>query len=361
MSDYLIIFAFIALTFNIWLFLKSHSQEKHYESVINFTQKVSIIIALKNEEKNISQLVKKLIEINYSYDLLEIILIDDYSTDSTLSLLMNYKNSKFIVLKNSDNPDKKIGKKAALSYGIKNSTGDILFFTDADCLPAKEWINTFLYHFEKGADFVFGYSPFIKKDSLLNRFIRFENTKTSFLMKSFYYSGYPYMCFGRNSAYKKSLFNKLNGFNSIERSLSGDDDLFLQLALKSDSVIHFCEDENGIIKTEPVDNWNDYLRKKIRHTSAGKYYNPFISFLLSIYHFCNVISLIGIFISLFCLDFFGLILMILPSIISLLSLKKLSKGLQYSDSVFQIYTLELLSFVYYFFLFFSLFKKKIKW
>lgn len=88
-------------------------------------EKVSIIIPAYNESSRIKKCLDSLLK--QSYQNLEIIVINDGSTDDTLEILHSYKNSnlKVFSIKNS-------GQGAARNFGIKKASGDYLMFVDAD-------------------------------------------------------------------------------------------------------------------------------------------------------------------------------------------------------------------------------------
>ena len=58
-----------------------------------FTPKVSIVIAMRNEESEIKRLITTLKKQMYPTDSLEIILVNDHSTDATLALLEQAYNN----------------------------------------------------------------------------------------------------------------------------------------------------------------------------------------------------------------------------------------------------------------------------
>ncbi len=89
---------------------------------------ISVIIPVFNEEKTVIDLLKKVNQQNSEKFLLEIIVIDDGSSDDSKNLLTTNKElySKFISL------DKNIGKGAAVIEGLKVAKGDFILFQDAD-------------------------------------------------------------------------------------------------------------------------------------------------------------------------------------------------------------------------------------
>ena len=91
---------------------------------------ITVIIPAHNEEKVIEKKVKNTFTLDYPKDLLEVIVVDDGSTDKTSSILEELQRSAF--------PDLKVirqiarGKSAAENMGLQNSNGELIVFTDAD-------------------------------------------------------------------------------------------------------------------------------------------------------------------------------------------------------------------------------------
>jgi len=94
---------------------------------------VSIIVPACNEEKTIEPALKRLLA--QSYPNLEIIVVNDRSTDGTAQLLEQLQRESsrlFSVLTISELPSGWLGKSHALQTGADHATGEILLFTDAD-------------------------------------------------------------------------------------------------------------------------------------------------------------------------------------------------------------------------------------
>jgi glycosyltransferase involved in cell wall biosynthesis len=91
---------------------------------------VSIILTVKNEENKIGETLAALTEIDYpSY---EIILIDGGSTDQTLDIAQKFAIN--IVKTSNSYPGQ------ARNIGIAHAQGNIIAFTDGDCIPNKDWL-----------------------------------------------------------------------------------------------------------------------------------------------------------------------------------------------------------------------------
>lgn len=102
---------------------------------------ISIIIPTYNEEKYISYCLKSLVSLNYPKDRYEIIVVDNGSTDNTVSLCKRYTDKVFIFLG---------GNISTLrNFGANHARGEILAFIDADCIADKNWLGNAVNSFKK--------------------------------------------------------------------------------------------------------------------------------------------------------------------------------------------------------------------
>ena len=88
-------------------------------------QKVSVIIPVYNGEKYIATCIESML--NQTYANIEIIIIDDGSTDQTARICDQYKNEKIIVIHKEN-----AGASAARNTGLDIASGSYIVFVDAD-------------------------------------------------------------------------------------------------------------------------------------------------------------------------------------------------------------------------------------
>lgn len=97
---------------------------------------VSIIIPVYNVEKYINRCVDSII--NQTYKNIEIILVDDGSTDSSKEICDNYKVDNRVVVIHKRNG----GLSSARNEGIKNANGDYIMFVDSDDYSEPNYVET---------------------------------------------------------------------------------------------------------------------------------------------------------------------------------------------------------------------------
>jgi len=272
------------------------------DSISNERPFVSIIVAARNEEKNIYQLLQCLSHQTYSH--CEIIIINDRSTDKTAQLVADFQKncSNITRIDITGLQDDMPAKKNALKAGIEASKGEILCFTDADCLPVSRWIEELVKSFKPNVGLVAGYSPYqipndqISKEGffkkLFFKFIAYEEFRAAIWAAGSIGWNIGWLCTGRNLAYRRKVYDEVNGFEKIKMSISGDDDLFLQLVRKqTDWKIRYVKTRESFIPTIPPMSFWSFIEQRKRHFSAAKFFTVPMMLFLFFYHLSNLLLL----------------------------------------------------------------------
>ncbi|MFA4984769.1 MAG: glycosyltransferase [Candidatus Omnitrophota bacterium] len=108
---------------------------------------ISIIIPVKNFERTIEKTFNYLMEVDYPRECWEWVIADGGSSDKTVEIINSWQEKypfiKLVEIPNCPSPG------FARNKALEIAGGDFLFFTDADCAPAKEWIHEMLRHFQR--------------------------------------------------------------------------------------------------------------------------------------------------------------------------------------------------------------------
>lgn len=250
---------------------------------------VSVVVCAKNEEENVKRLIPLLAEQEY-HDF-EVVLIDDASSDDTLEVFEQFQLQypRIKIVKVVNNEAFWGNKKFALTLGIKATTKDYLLFIDADCVPASnQWLKEMAGHFTMQKTIVLGYGKYRKiPNSFLNKLVRFETLLAAVQYFGWTLTGKPYMGVGRNLAYKKEEFFRVDGFRDHLKLRSGDDDLFVnQVATKKNTT--FSDAPHAFTISEPKTSFTSWFRQKRRHSTTANYYKAFDRFQLSLFYFTQL-------------------------------------------------------------------------
>jgi len=101
---------------------------------------VSVIVPVRNGEQTIELLLKSLLRQDYDRNEVEIVVVDGNSTDRTRDIVRKYP-VKLII-------ERKEGLNTARNAGIRNSKGEIIAFTDCDCIVPSDWVRKIVENFK---------------------------------------------------------------------------------------------------------------------------------------------------------------------------------------------------------------------
>ena len=251
---------------------------------------VSIIIAARNESDKLFHNLPKIL--TQKYDVFEVIVVNHQSIDNSKDILEAFskQNEHLKIVELAEDKHLRTGKKLPLTIGVKAAKYEHLIFTDADCTPNSDrWIEKISEKFHGGKEIVLGYGPMLESAGLLNKLIRFDTAWIGINYLSMALNNQPYMGVGRNLAYTKSAFFSVDGFKSHYSISSGDDDLFIQEAVKKNGyTIEISPDT--FMYSPAKKTMNDWFKQKSRHYQTTHRY-PFIKkLLLAIYPISLVLT-----------------------------------------------------------------------
>jgi glycosyltransferase involved in cell wall biosynthesis len=254
---------------------------------------ISVIVCAKNEAEKVKQYVPLLAGQNYPD--FEIVLIDDASSDETLDIFEAYEKqySNIRLVKVENNEAFWGNKKFALTLGIKAAKKEYLLFTDADCYPVSEdWITQMSSQFTMSKTIILGYGAYNKvKKSFLNKIIRFDGMLRATQYFSWARAGRPYSGEGRNLAYKKEEFFKVNGFIDHMSIRTGEDALFInQAAHKKNTTI--CYSPESFTYSEAKQTYKEWLVQKRKQVFTTSLFKPFDKLQLQAFYISQLLFIV---------------------------------------------------------------------
>jgi len=288
---YIIIILFLLGAINVYKAFVFQLIRKHKPTT---KPKLSLIIAAKNEEKNIFSLIDALEKLNYQNENFEVIIIDDNSTDNTAELIqsrISEKNNFQLIKAEKKEFD---GKKGALSIGIENAKNNFIVITDADCKPETNWLNSLAGALDYGYDFVFGVAPIQTGKTLVEKLSAFENLRNTYLTFAAVGLNIPYSAAARSFGFRKTSFERIGGYSSTTETLSGDDDLLLREAVKHKMQIGTVIEPDALVYSAAPKSFNEYFQQKHRHLQTSFHYLLKQKMFLGFWHLINLISLLSI-------------------------------------------------------------------
>ena len=259
----------IAFTFGLY-----NLKEKFFTFNNRNNVKASVLIAARNEEKNIGNLLKSLYNQTFSKELFEVIIIDDHSEDETISIVENFlKEHKDINLKFFK--AEKEGKKYAISQALHLAENELILVTDADCFLKETWIESIVnFYKEENCKMILApvlLSPagtFFEKIQVLEHLSLIGSTAGSAAI------GFPVMCNGANMAYERLVALEVEKQRKDFNIPSGDDMFLMEYFIKNYGAenVKFLLSKTAIVKTNTCKNISEFFRQRRRWVSKTKSY-----------------------------------------------------------------------------------------
>ena len=260
MMEVLLIFIVLIYSHQVYRFYKGWHNLDPFESDIS--PKVSVVIALRNEEENIPFLLEDLFKQDYSSDCLEFILVDDFSDDNSYDLLKQ-SSLPLKVLRSEEE-----GKKAAISSGVAVAQYDIILTTDADCRLSSNWVKQMLAPFsDDSIHFVSGPVSYTNLNTLFDKFQAIEFMSLIGSGAGAIGANKAFMCNGANMAFRKSIFADTKGHIA-----SGDDVFLLHHVKKSGAKIVFVKEQSAIVFTSPKASLKAFFNQRKRWAAKSSSY-----------------------------------------------------------------------------------------
>ena len=260
---------------------------------------VTILVPARNEEENIGNLLKAIGQQQYPAEKMEVVVINDHSTDRTAMIARSFSFVKLIELQEDSI---NAYKKRAIEKGIEAASGSLIVCTDADCIPGATWISTLVNYYQQHSCAFIAAPVLLENDgSMLGQF----QTLDFLVMQGITGAGIQqqsiYMANGANMSYPKKIFEEVDGYQYNKRLASGDDFFLLhKIQQRYPSQIHYIKSTETIIRTSAMPTWSSFIQQRIRWASKSAHYRngklKGVLLLVGLYNLILVTSLLlGVF------------------------------------------------------------------
>lgn len=232
---------------------------------------VSVVIAARNEEQNIQHCLNSILALTYPRELLEVIVVDDRSTDATHDIIAQVvarsPHIKLMVAAPEDGHLK--GKTNAVTQGIEASSGEIIMFTDADCTVPAAWVEqTVKYYSTQEIGIVAGFTSLrsarlFEAIQAIDWFFLFSVAAAAIRM------GSPITAVGNNFSVRRSAYDKVGGYRSIPFSVTEDYALFHAVTEAGGYEARFPIDRTNLVESSACQSLAELFRQKKRWFAGG--------------------------------------------------------------------------------------------
>jgi len=265
---------------------------------------ITVVIPARDEEATIGSCVDSVFATDYPEDKLEVIVVDDDSSDRTAEIVRQRATrftlepqvgaSHLVGTDNDHQPDEtrrlrliqipenrrraRAHKKAAIEKAVSHASGEIILTTDADCWVPPLWPRALASAFD-GPEVAFVSGPVRyalgDRPSLFARLQAMDFFGLMACGAGGIGMGRPNLANGASVAYRRATFEALGGFSGIDHVTSGDDELLMQkIAYGTDLTVRFCADPEAVVLTEPVHSLRQFVHQRKRWASKGTNYPP---------------------------------------------------------------------------------------
>ena len=263
---YLFIIAYICffatIIFGYSLLLKRKPSNCSIESAT-----ISILVSVRNESHRIRPLLKSFDNSNADFNNIELIFINDHSSDNTLDVLNYWASNQplktnIVTLKNHLK-----GKKNAIEQGVLLSKSDYILCLDADVSFNSNFLN------------IISSSIYGSKDFYFIPVIEYSNGNVFSIIESFMLSlvtlgsanlNFPLLSNGAAMLFKKSSFDELNPFQNNQHISSGDDLFLLQSFKSNNKSFGKISPNEAFVHTESPKFYRNYISRALRWSGKMK-------------------------------------------------------------------------------------------
>ena len=331
------------------------SRSENTDATLANSKKISVLIAARNEGKNIERLLKSLYEQSYDKKEFEVIIVDDHSDDDTSdvvkSFIASHSDMNLKLLQAEQN-----GKKLAISQALHAAENEVIIVTDADCELPIRWMEKMLaYYDKKGLKMLLGPVLLSPANTLFEKLQVLEHLSLIASTAGSAGIGMPVMCNGANMMYDRESALKVEG-DRKDMSIASGDDMFLMeqfLRRYGSSSVNFFLNKEVIVKTATMPNLKAFFRQRRRWASKTKAYTNWKIIATALIVFMFNLSIVGFFFAGLVMPVFWaffVLYVILKTLIDFPIMKRITAFMRQKNLQYWMFPLE---FIYPFYVVFT--------
>ena len=283
------------------------------------TERLTVIIPARNEASNIGACLRSILTGSYPANLLEIIVVDDFSEDDTVDKVQRVQaeilaeqspvSLRLLCLADVESVAHLGGvphldtpafatfspKKNAITLAVAQARSEIIVTTDADCIVPPDWLRCIAAAMgEPGRVLLTGPVAIHREQGLLQHFQALDVAGMMGITGAGLHLGWQRMGNGANLAYQKSVFEEVGGYAGNEQVASGDDMFLMQkVAARYPEGVFFLKNPAATVLTEAQPTWAVLWQQRLRWGSKNAALPewPVRLALLTVFLFCWCILL----------------------------------------------------------------------
>ena len=210
---------------------------------------ISVVVPVFNTSEFLEKVIRSLQAQSGQVEA-EMIFVDNGSTDGSREILENHPDLRVI-----DEPER--GSYAARNAGLRMARGEIIAFTDSDCYPRPDWLQTIRAGFESPtAQVLLGARVPEHSSVALDLIADYENTKSGFVCASDdprVYCGHT-----NNMAVRREAWQRCGPFLHRER---GSDTIFVRRVAETFGCAAVAYDADMVVQHAELNSIAAYYNK----------------------------------------------------------------------------------------------------
>ena len=230
------------------------------KTAVERTPAVSVIVPAYNEEQTIGRTLKNLLGLDYPKNKLEIVVVDDGSTDRTYEQIKKIKSPRIKILRQKNG-----GKASALNFGLAKTKHDLVAVVDADSFPEKAALLKAVQYFSQPKIAAVTSHVLVgKKKTVFEKWQDLEFMLVAVARKVREKLNLIDATPGAMSVYRKEVLKRLGGFD--EKNLLEDVEIAWRL-LRHGYKIKMAYD--AVVRTNYPDSWRKWWQQRTRWGVGG--------------------------------------------------------------------------------------------
>jgi glycosyltransferase involved in cell wall biosynthesis len=198
---------------------------------------------------------------DYPTDLFEILAVENGSIDGSAKIVEERTGVPCLHAA-------EVGAYPARNHGIRHARGEILAFTDVDCIPSPDWLSRMERTFrDPGVGLVLGRTSFAGRSWLVDMLAHYENEKAEWVCAGS--EGGRYFGYANNMGVRCSWMKTLGGFENLGR---GADTVFVQRLIEAAGAAAVRYDAEVHVRHMEIDGLAAWTKKRFVYGRSSHFY-----------------------------------------------------------------------------------------
>lgn len=255
---------------------------------------ISVLVALRNEEKTLQACVNSLLRLDYPTDLLQILLINDRSGDRTPEIIETFKKQspQIATLHIRRGIEGLSGKANAIAQGMAQCKGELILVTDGDCEVPAGWAKAHARYYRKDVGLVGGFTLLDKKKDKTSLWGKVQSLDWAYLLSiGAGAMGFrlPLSVLGNNFSFRRQAYEGVGGYRNMGFTIIEDFALMKTLLKKTSWRVLYPIDPDMLAYSRPMPDLKHFYHQRKRWSAGGKEVGSYGKFLMLVAHLAHIL------------------------------------------------------------------------